>query len=122
MKVMFNIHAWHINFYSIFFPLSSHSSISHPMTASGSDQSTKNELPPSVLKRGKYVCDLIRQCSKVGELRTAIQQGVMTEKEVGICTIHTPYTIHTMHYIPYRCTRRSGKLCVVARRGEREGR
>lgn len=55
-------------------------------SASGSDQSTKNELPASVLKRGKYVCDLVRQCSKVGELRTAIQQGVMTEKEVG--TIH----------------------------------
>eukprot|EP01031_Cornospumella_fuschlensis_P024026 gene24026-29073_t len=58
--------------------LKSHATI----IASGSDQSTKNELPASVLKRGKYVCDLVRQCSKVGELRTALQQGVMTEKDV----------------------------------------
>jgi len=51
--------------------------------ASGSDQPTKNELPPSLLKSAsKYVTDLTRQCVKVGELRSAIAAGIMTEDDV----------------------------------------
>lgn len=50
--------------------------------ASGSDQPTKNEIPPDVMAKSKFVCDLIRQCSRVGELRTAIEAGVMSEKDV----------------------------------------
>jgi ornithine cyclodeaminase/alanine dehydrogenase-like protein (mu-crystallin family) len=50
--------------------------------ASGSDQPTKNELPPEVLKASKYVTDLTRQCVRVGELRTAVAAGVMTEDDV----------------------------------------
>ena len=34
--------------------------------ASGSDQPTKNEIPPEVLKAGKYVTDLTKQCVRVG--------------------------------------------------------
>jgi ornithine cyclodeaminase/alanine dehydrogenase-like protein (mu-crystallin family) len=50
--------------------------------ASGSDQSTKNELPAEVMKKSKFVCDLIRQASKVGELRTGIASGLMKESDV----------------------------------------
>lgn len=50
--------------------------------ASGSDQPTKNELPAEVMKKSKFVVDLIRQCSRVGELRTAIKEGLMTEADV----------------------------------------
>lgn len=58
--------------------LKSHATI----IASGSDQSTKNELPAEVMAKSKFVCDLIRQCSKVGELRTALEKGVMTTDKV----------------------------------------
>jgi len=50
--------------------------------ASGSDQPTKNEIPIDVLKAGKYVSDLTKQTSKVGELRVALQAGEMTEDDV----------------------------------------
>jgi ornithine cyclodeaminase/alanine dehydrogenase-like protein (mu-crystallin family) len=50
--------------------------------ASGSDQPTKNEIPVDVMKRSKFITDLNRQCSRVGELRSAIQAGVMTEADV----------------------------------------
>jgi len=50
--------------------------------ASGSDQPTKQEIPNDVLKASKYISDLTKQTSKVGELRGAIQAGVMTESDV----------------------------------------
>lgn len=50
--------------------------------ASGSDQSTKNEIPPDVMAKAKMICDLKRQCARVGELRTALQAKVMTEEDV----------------------------------------
>jgi len=50
--------------------------------ASGSDQPTKQEIPVDVMKASKMVCDLVRQCSRVGELRSAIKAGVMTEADV----------------------------------------
>mmetsp|Transcript_28733 Transcript_28733/g.65698 ORF Transcript_28733/g.65698 Transcript_28733/m.65698 type:complete len:354 (-) Transcript_28733:632-1693(-) len=50
--------------------------------ASGSDQPTKNELPVDVLTAGKYVSDLTKQTSKVGELRVALEAGAMTENDV----------------------------------------
>jgi ornithine cyclodeaminase/alanine dehydrogenase-like protein (mu-crystallin family) len=34
------------------------------------------------MKKSRFVCDLVRQCSRVGELRTAILAGAMTEKDV----------------------------------------
>jgi ornithine cyclodeaminase/alanine dehydrogenase-like protein (mu-crystallin family) len=48
----------------------------------GSDQPTKNEIPPDVQKASKFVCDLVRQCSRLGELRTGIQSGLMKETDV----------------------------------------
>mmetsp|Transcript_9147 Transcript_9147/g.13275 ORF Transcript_9147/g.13275 Transcript_9147/m.13275 type:complete len:359 (+) Transcript_9147:51-1127(+) len=50
--------------------------------ASGSDQPTKQEIPVDVMKASKYVSDLTKQTSKVGELRSAIKAGVMTEDDV----------------------------------------
>jgi ornithine cyclodeaminase/alanine dehydrogenase-like protein (mu-crystallin family) len=50
--------------------------------ASGSDQATKNEIPTDVLKASKYIADLVKQTSKVGELRSALQAGVMTTDDV----------------------------------------
>ena len=45
----------------------------------GSDQPTKQELPVDLLANCKYVCDLVGQVSKVGELRSALAAGAMTE-------------------------------------------
>jgi ornithine cyclodeaminase/alanine dehydrogenase-like protein (mu-crystallin family) len=50
--------------------------------ASGSDQPTKQEIPNDVLASSKYIADLINQTSKVGELRGALQAGVMTTDDV----------------------------------------
>lgn len=50
--------------------------------ASGSDQPTKNEIPSDVMKKSKFVADLVRQCSLVGELRTALKEGAMTKEDV----------------------------------------
>uniref|UniRef100_A0A7S4NI26 Ornithine cyclodeaminase n=1 Tax=Odontella aurita TaxID=265563 RepID=A0A7S4NI26_9STRA len=50
--------------------------------ASGSDQPTKNEIPVDVLASSKYISDLTKQTSKVGELRSAIEAGAMTEGDV----------------------------------------
>lgn len=50
--------------------------------ASGSDQPTKNEIPSDVMKKSKFITDLTRQCIRVGELRTAVKEGLMTEKDV----------------------------------------
>jgi len=50
--------------------------------ASGSDQPTKCEIPPDVLSASKYISDLTKQTSKVGELRSALLAGTMTEDDV----------------------------------------
>jgi ornithine cyclodeaminase/alanine dehydrogenase-like protein (mu-crystallin family) len=50
--------------------------------ASGSDQPTKQEIPNDVLKASKYVSDLTKQTSKVGELRGALQAGAMKLEDV----------------------------------------
>lgn len=51
--------------------------------ASGSDQPTKQELPNDVLLSAKkYISDLTKQTSIVGELRGAIQANMMTTDDV----------------------------------------
>lgn len=53
------------------------------VVASGSDQPTKQEIPNEVLQKcDKYVADLVKQTSKVGELRAPIQAGIMSEQDV----------------------------------------
>lgn len=50
--------------------------------ASGSDQPSKQEMPVELMKHSKMVCDLVRQCALVGELRSAIEAGEMTADDV----------------------------------------
>ncbi len=54
----------------------------HPglhVTAMGSDQTGKNEVEPAALARADlYVADRVSQCAAMGELRAAIEAGVMT--------------------------------------------
>jgi len=50
--------------------------------ASGTDQPTKQEIPTDVLAASKYVSDLTKQTSRVGELRAAIKDGSMVEGDV----------------------------------------
>jgi ornithine cyclodeaminase/alanine dehydrogenase-like protein (mu-crystallin family) len=52
------------------------------IVAIGSDQPTKQEIPVDVLASSKYICDLISQTSQIGELRSAIDAGVMSEGDV----------------------------------------
>eukprot|EP00982_Pelagococcus_subviridis_P001669 13310-Pelagococcus_subviridis.AAC.5 len=50
--------------------------------ASGSDQPTKNEIPPEVMKKAKVITDITAQCVRVGEVRSAVAAGVMKESDV----------------------------------------
>jgi len=51
--------------------------------ASGTDQPTKQELPNDVLASAdKYISDLTKQTSRVGELRGAIEANAMTTDDV----------------------------------------
>ena len=34
------------------------------------------------MKKSKFIADLKRQCVRVGELRTAVKEGAMTEEDV----------------------------------------
>ena len=52
------------------------------IVASGSDQPTKNEIPPAVMKKARVVTDITAQCLRVGELRSAVEAGVMKETDV----------------------------------------
>ena len=45
-------------------------------------QPTQQEIPTDIPKASKYVSDLTKQTSKVGELRSAIADGSMTEADV----------------------------------------
>jgi len=60
------------------------SSKEHGVTiiASGSDQPTKQEIPADLMASSKYISDLTKQTARVGELRSAIRAGLMTESDV----------------------------------------
>ncbi len=47
------------------------------VTAMGSDQHAKNELDPACLARARYVADRLSQTRALGELRAAIDAGVV---------------------------------------------
>lgn len=52
------------------------------ITAMGSDAQHKQELDPLILKNADhYICDVIAQCEVLGELRSAIEQNVITNKD-----------------------------------------
>jgi ectoine utilization protein EutC len=54
----------------------------HPglhVTAMGSDQAGKNEVEPAALARADlYVADRVSQCAALGELRSAVETGLMS--------------------------------------------
>lgn len=56
----------------------------HPglhITAMGSDQAGKNEIEPEALLRADaYICDRLRQCEKLGELRSVLEAGLWGER------------------------------------------
>jgi ornithine cyclodeaminase/alanine dehydrogenase-like protein (mu-crystallin family) len=45
------------------------------IVAVGSDQPTKQEIPVDVVVSSKYVCDLVTQTARIGELRSALAEG-----------------------------------------------
>ncbi len=47
------------------------------ITAMGSDQHGKNEIEPACISRARYVPDRLSQTRKLGELRAAIEAGVV---------------------------------------------
>jgi len=50
------------------------------ITAMGADAQHKNEIDPNILKRANYyVADVMSQCEILGELRSAIEKGVVTK-------------------------------------------
>lgn len=58
----------------------------HPglhVTAMGSDQAGKNEVEPAAIARADlYVADRLSQCRMLGELRSAVEAGLMTEEGI----------------------------------------
>ena len=53
------------------------------ITAMGSDSPEKQELEAKVLAEAdKVVCDSVRQCAALGELHHALEEGLMSEKDV----------------------------------------
>ncbi len=58
----------------------------HPglhVTAMGSDQAGKNEVEPAALARADlYVADRVSQCASLGELRSAVEAGLLSSDKV----------------------------------------
>jgi alanine dehydrogenase len=52
------------------------------IAAVGADSPDKQELEPALLAGSSVVCDLVRQCSHVGDLHHAIAAGLMTPQEI----------------------------------------
>lgn len=52
------------------------------VAAVGSDSPEKHELEPSLLASSKVVVDILEQCTRVGELHHAIEEGLMKESDV----------------------------------------
>jgi len=46
--------------------------------AVGADNPQKQELHPSLMARGKIVCDILEQCAVMGDLHHALDAGVVT--------------------------------------------
>lgn len=52
------------------------------IAAVGADSPDKQEIDPSLMASSKVVTDITRQCENVGELHHAIDDGLMTPKDV----------------------------------------
>jgi alanine dehydrogenase len=57
----------------------------HPglfIAAVGADNPHKQEIQPTVMARGKIVCDVIEQCASMGDLHHALSAGVVNREDV----------------------------------------
>lgn len=52
------------------------------VAAVGADNPEKNEIAPDLMAAGKVVADVVEQCADMGDLRAAIEAGVMTAGDV----------------------------------------
>lgn len=52
------------------------------IAAVGADNPQKQELHPSLMARGKIVCDILEQCAVMGDLHHALDAGVVTPASV----------------------------------------
>ncbi len=52
------------------------------IAAVGADNETKQELDPHLLASGKVVVDSLEQCAVIGDLKLALQRGLMTQADV----------------------------------------
>jgi ornithine cyclodeaminase/alanine dehydrogenase-like protein (mu-crystallin family) len=52
------------------------------VAAVGADSPDKQEIEPALVARASVVCDLVEQCSQVGELHHALDAGLMTAEQV----------------------------------------
>jgi ornithine cyclodeaminase/alanine dehydrogenase len=52
------------------------------IAAVGADNSSKQELAPQLMAKGKIVCDVLEQCMIMGDLHHALDAGVITQSEV----------------------------------------
>ena len=50
--------------------------------AVGADNPQKQELHPTLMAKGKIVCDLVEQCAVMGDLHHALAAGAMTRADV----------------------------------------
>jgi alanine dehydrogenase len=52
------------------------------IAAVGADSPHKQEIDPSLMARGKIVCDVIDQCAEMGDLHHALEAGAVTRADV----------------------------------------
>jgi ornithine cyclodeaminase/alanine dehydrogenase len=52
------------------------------IAAVGADNSSKQELTPQLMARGKIVCDVLEQCMVMGDLHHALDAGVVVQSYV----------------------------------------
>jgi alanine dehydrogenase len=52
------------------------------IAAVGADNPQKQELPPSLMAKGKIVCDVLEQCAVMGDLHHALEAGAVTRAVV----------------------------------------
>ena len=52
------------------------------IAAVGADNSSKQELTPQLMARGKIVCDVLEQCMVMGDLHHALDAGVVRQSDV----------------------------------------
>jgi ornithine cyclodeaminase/alanine dehydrogenase-like protein (mu-crystallin family) len=52
------------------------------INAIGADMPGKQELDPRIMARAKVVVDSLPQCVRIGEVQTAIREGIIREEDI----------------------------------------